>query len=277
MRILLTNDDSHRSPLLESAIRYLSKLGELEIVVPHHEQSWTGKSITRFKPVHIHSIELFGRKAHAVTGTPSDCVNAAIHNILDKKPDLIVSGINAGYNAGVGFIISSGTVGACLEGNLADIPAIALSQAFDPATRNRYIVDYMIAPELVARFDRQTQTVLDRVFSVLFAESNRGEVLSTPITWNVNFPFELTDPRVISYASMSKNRYGACFTEDKEAQSDGIRVLNHGRITQVVDPNPSTDSALIQKGVASITPINLWSMTGDGAPEIVDRVSSVFR
>jgi 5'-nucleotidase len=201
-------------------------------------------------------------------------VNAAIHNILKSKPDLIVSGINAGYNAGLGFIISSGTVGACFEGNLADIPAVALSQAFDPATRNRYIVDYMIAPELVERFDQQTRTVLDKVFSTIFSGANRQEVLSTPITWNINFPFELTDPKIVSCVPMSKNRYGACFAEDGDAESNGIRTLNHGRITQVVDPNAHTDSAVIQRGAASLTPINLWGLTGEEMPPVVGRVLS---
>jgi 5'-nucleotidase len=272
MKILLTNDDSHRSPLLESAARYLSSIGEVTIVVPHHEQSWTGKSITRFKPVHIHTLELFGRHAYAVTGTPSDCVNAAIHNILKVKPDLVVSGINAGYNAGLGFIISSGTVGACLEANLADVPAIALSQAFDPETRNRYISDYMIAPELIERFDRQTVRVLDKVFSILLSDTHKTEVLSAPVTWNINFPFELTDPKVLSCAPMSKSRYGACFTEDENSEMSDIRVLNHGRITQVVDPAPLTDSALLQRGIAALTPINLWALTGASAPPIVSKI-----
>ena len=272
MKILLTNDDSHRSPLLESAARYLSTIGEVTIVVPHHEQSWTGKSITRFKPVHIHTIELFGRHAYAVTGTPSDCVNVAIHNIVKAKPDLVVSGINAGFNAGLGFIISSGTVGACLEANLADIPAIALSQAFDPETRNRYIADYMIAPELIERFDRQTVRVLDKVFSVLFSDAHKNEVLSTPVTWNINFPFELTDPKTLSYAPMSKNRYGACFTEDANSEMSDTRVLTHGRITQVVDPSPHTDSALLQRGTAAFTPIDLWALTGATTPPIVSKV-----
>ena len=272
MKILLTNDDSHRSPLLDSVARYLRKLGELTIVVPHHEQSWTGKSMTRFKPVHIHTLELCGQQAYAVTGTPADCVNVALHNIVKEKPDLVVSGINAGYNAGLGFIVSSGTVGACFEANLADLPAVALSQVFDPATRDRYIADYMIAPELVERFDKQTNTVLDKFFGVLLSDAHKKDVLATPITWNVNFPFELTDSKVMCHAPMGKNRYGACFADDVTSEVDGHRILKQGRITQVVDSNPTTDSMVIKNGIASITPISIWSLTGEGMPAVADKI-----
>lgn len=272
MRILLTNDDSHRSPLLDSVARYLRKLGDLTIVVPHHEQSWTGKSMTRFKPVHIHTLELCGQEAFAVTGTPADCVNVALHNILPHKPDIVVSGINAGYNAGLGFIISSGTVGACFEANLADLPAIALSQVFDPATRERYIADYMIAPDLVTRFDTQTNVVLDKFLGVLLSDAHRSEVLAAPITWNVNFPFELTDPKTICHASMGKSRYGACFAEDVTSELDGQRILKQGRITQVVDANPATDSMVLKNGIASVTPISIWSLTGEEMPAITEKV-----
>jgi broad specificity polyphosphatase/5'/3'-nucleotidase SurE len=130
----------------------------------------------------------------------------------------------------------------------------------------------MIAPELVERFDRQTRIVLDKVFSTLFSEANRREVLSTPITWNINFPFELTDSQIVSYAPMSRNRYGACFTEDQDSESNGIRTLKHGRISQVVDPNPKTDSALISNGLATLTPINLWSLTEGERFPIIDKV-----
>ncbi len=136
MKILITNDDSHRSPLLQFAISYFSRFGDVSIVVPLHEQSWTGKCVTRFDPVHAQEVELFGRKAFTVSGRPADCVNVGVYNLLDQRPDLVVSGINAGFNMGIGFVLSSGTVGACLEANIADIPAIALSQSFDVATRD---------------------------------------------------------------------------------------------------------------------------------------------
>ncbi len=63
--------------------------------MPLQEQSWTGKCVTRFDPAHAQELELFGRKALTVSGRPADCVNLAVYNLLDEKPDLVVSGINA--------------------------------------------------------------------------------------------------------------------------------------------------------------------------------------
>ena len=127
-RILLTNDDSHDSPLFHFAIEALRKLGELHIAVPATEQSWKGKSMTRYGPLYAEKIAIHDYPAWSVTGTPADCVNLALYNLLDERPDIVVSGINIGKNVGLGFVFASGTVGACLEANIAGLPALALSQ-----------------------------------------------------------------------------------------------------------------------------------------------------
>jgi 5'-nucleotidase len=273
MKILITNDDSHRSPLLQLAISYFSRFGEVSVVVPLHEQSWTGKCVTRFDPVHVQEIELFGRKAFTVSGRPADCVNVGVYNLLDRKPDLVVSGINAGFNMGVGFVLSSGTVGACLEANLADIPAIALSQAFDVATRDEYVVDYMISEDRMAVFDRQITAILDKAIGVLFSDTHKGEVLSSPITWNINFPFELTAPEVVRYAPLGKGRYGRCFEED---MGGAIRTFRHHASEVVPDTSPIVDSTLVRDGTGTVSAIDLWSLTGEGSRDLVARVAAAL-
>ena len=82
MRILLTNDDSHDSPLFLMIIQMLQELGELTIVVPAQEQSWKGKSMTRFGELYVDRIDLHGTAAWSVSGTPADCVNLAIAKLL---------------------------------------------------------------------------------------------------------------------------------------------------------------------------------------------------
>lgn len=252
-------------------MEYFSQFGEISIVVPLHEQSWTAKCVTRFGPVHAQDIELFGRSAMTVSGRPADCVNLGIHNLLDHKPDLVVSGINAGFNMGIGFVLSSGTVGACLEANLAGVPAIALSQAFDVATRDEYIVDYLISETRMAKFERQIRTVLDRSMQVLFAEELKHHILKHPITWNINCPFDLIDPEVVRYAPLGKARYGRCF-EEEEGMTTGVRTFHHRAVEEVRDSNPLIDSALVRAGCATVTAINLWGLSGDEQPEVVDRV-----
>ena len=103
MRILLTNDDSHDSPLFHYTIEALSLIGDVDIVVPATEQSWKGKAMTRVGGLKVEDIDLFGTLGKSVTGTPADCVNLAIHNLLEHRPDVVVSGTNIGKNVGVGF------------------------------------------------------------------------------------------------------------------------------------------------------------------------------
>ena len=273
MRILITNDDSHRSPLLQLAISYFSRFGDVSIVVPLHEQSWTGKCVTRFDPIHAQEVELFGRKAFTVSGRPADCVNVGVYNLLDHKPDLVVSGINAGFNMGVGFVLSSGTVGACLEANLAGIPAVALSQAFDVATRDEYVIDYMISEARMAGFDRQITAILDKATGVLFSDANKAEVLSTPLTWNINFPFELTDPHLVRYAPLGKARYGRCF---EEVEGAPVRTFRHHASELVTDPDPRVDSCLLRGGSGTVSAIDLWSLSGEQPRDLVNRVTTAL-
>jgi 5'-nucleotidase len=273
MKIVITNDDSHRSPLLQFAISYFSRFGDVSIVVPLHEQSWTGKCLTRFDPIYAQEIELFGRKAFTVSGRPADCVNVGIYNLLDQKPDLVVSGINAGFNMGLGFVLSSGTVGACLEANLAGIPAIALSQVFDGATRDQYVVDYMISETRMAVFDRQIAAILDKAIGVLFSDALRTDVLNAPITWNINFPFDLTDPRLVRYATLGKARYGRCFVEEAGAP---VRTFRHHASELVPDNTPQVDSSLLQGGSGTVSAIDLWSLSGDPQRELVTRVAAAL-
>lgn len=261
MKILITNDDSHRSPLLELAVEHFSRLGDVSLVVPQHEQSWTGKSMTRFSALHVQQGELFGRPASFVSGTPADCVNLAICNLLDTKPDLVVSGINAGFNMGLGFVLSSGTVGACLEANLAGIPAIALSQAFDTATRNAYTSSYMIDAARMQIFREQAQKVFRVLDDRLLCPAQRAQALASPITWNINLPFDLTDPAVLRAAPLGKTRYGKVFEEQPALDGD-VRRFNHAQIERVLDHDPDCDSSLIVKGCATLSAINVWSLAG---------------
>ena len=138
MNILLTNDDGWDSPLLPFTADYLREMGDLTIALPQEEQSWTGKAMTRFGRLQVEERELCGITGYSISGRPADCMNLALHHLCPKLPDLIVSGINMGSNLGVSFIVSSGTVGACLEANIAGIPGIALSQCLQPETYKQW-------------------------------------------------------------------------------------------------------------------------------------------
>ena len=125
--ILLTNDDGVGARGLPSFAQALAGLGEVEVVVPDRERSWAGKATTRFEPIRVERVEVGGRVMHPTTGYPADCVQLGIHTLFDRRPDIVVSGINVGYNHGAAYLQSSGTVGAVLEGNIAGIPSVAFS------------------------------------------------------------------------------------------------------------------------------------------------------
>ncbi len=126
MRILLTNDDGIHAPgleLLEAVARKLSD--DVWVCAPAEEQSGAGHSLTLQHPVRLRE---HGHQRFSVTGTPTDAVNLALRKLFpDKRPDFVISGINAGENL-ADDITYSGTISAAMEGALAGIPAIALSQ-----------------------------------------------------------------------------------------------------------------------------------------------------
>src|SRR6185503_94683 len=122
-RILVTNDDGVHSEGIQVLADALKHLGEVVIVAPIQEASAIGHALTLRRPLRLETIR---PGVHAVDGTPTDCVNVAIAHVLLGKPDLIVSGINKGWNLG-DDVTYSGTVSGALEGALLGIPSIALS------------------------------------------------------------------------------------------------------------------------------------------------------
>ncbi len=123
IRILVTNDDGVRSEGIVALADALNPLGEVTIVAPLHEASAIGHALTRRRPLRL---ETFGERVFAVDGTPTDCVNIAITTVLQGKPDLVVSGINKGWNLG-DDITYSGTVSGAFEGALLGVASIAVS------------------------------------------------------------------------------------------------------------------------------------------------------
>lgn len=132
MYILVTNDDGIDSAGIHALVRAMRRLGEVVVVAPDRQQSAVGHALTvssplRATPFHRDG-EVFG---FAINGTPADCVKLGVSTLLDRRPDIVVSGINHGSNASVNAIYS-GTVSAATEGTLMGIPSMAVSHtSFD--------------------------------------------------------------------------------------------------------------------------------------------------
>lgn len=127
MRILVTNDDGYHAPGLEVLEQIAAQFSDdVWVCAPSEEQSGAGHSLTLNQPVRL---KQFGEKRFAVTGTPTDSVMMALREVMETPPDLILSGVNRGANLG-DDITYSGTVSAAIEGALAGIRSIALSQVY---------------------------------------------------------------------------------------------------------------------------------------------------
>ena len=217
--ILITNDDGVHSEGIRILSEVLAPLGSWTIVAPIQEASAIGHALTLRRPLRVDSI---APQIFAIDGTPTDCVNIAITHILKKKPDLIVSGINKGWNIG-DDVTYSGTVSGALEGALLGIPSIAVSTErvrdeceFGPAAR---------AAALVA------ETVLERglpKFTLLNVNVPRGRNKGFRVTVqarrnHVTVVSERTDPRHRAYywIEEGENHWEPHDRSDYQAVKDG--------------------------------------------------------
>jgi 5'-nucleotidase len=246
MRILVTNDDGIDAPGLVALAAAFQELGEVRVVVPDRERSWVGKAITRFDPVWVDRQERSGIEMTAVSGYPADAVQLGIHALDGPPPDLVVSGINLGYNHGAGFLMSSGTVGAAVEAWISGIPAVAISTG----TMGNWHAwrQQAEAPESAAdwkRLSRLTVHLLELVDEAgLFAYSD---------ALSINLPFQAdldTERRVTTIARVG---YDRLFT----VQDDGsYRHAYGGGITQI-DAVEGSDIDAAHDGAISITPLRM--------------------
>jgi len=135
--ILVTNDDGINSEGIRVLADAMSEIGEVFIVAPDRQRSAVGLSITLDQPLRV---ERLSDRKFSVNGTPSDCVQLAIHSLMETPPDLIISGINDGHNLGYD-IFCSGTVGGAMVGTMFGIPSIAVSIALSDEYQSEILYD----------------------------------------------------------------------------------------------------------------------------------------
>lgn len=167
--ILVTNDDGITAPGIRALIKVMNTLGEVYVVAPDAPQSGMGHAITLNDTLYCNKIVIeknAPQEEYSCSGTPADCVKIAVNQILDRKPDLCVSGINHGSNSSIN-VIYSGTMSAAVEAGTQGIPSIGFS-----------LLDY----SLEANFDPCLDAVKEIASSCLKNGLPKGVVL------NVNFP-----------------------------------------------------------------------------------------
>ena len=190
MRLLVSNDDGIRSPFLHALTGALRSAGhEVFVVAPLREQSWTGASKCRHRPVASAIADHgLGVPTWTVDGTPADCVNIALAHLLPGGPasfDGVVSGINFGLNTTLGFISASGTIAAAWEGALHGLPAMACSQDLDYDEWHTLTASHSLEglPDTRATIEASA-THAARLAGELFPATGRGKF----VVHNLNFP-----------------------------------------------------------------------------------------
>lgn len=231
IKILVSNDDGVHSKGIHILAEYLRDLGEVYIVAPDRERTAAGHSLTLHKPLRIEAI---GERIFSLNGTPTDCINLGVNNIIGEKPDLIVSGINKGANLG-DDITYSGTVSAAMEGTILGIPSFAISQVGDSDFQFSVAAEFAIyLAKLIIRDGLPKDTLLN----VNVPNLSMSEIKGVRMTllgkriYDQNTIIEKIDPRGKKYYWIGSNRVK--WEERKD-----------------------TDNIAIEEDMISVTPIHL--------------------
>jgi len=240
VHILLTNDDGITSRGLFEAKQALERHGSVSVIAPDSNRSGSARSITIDRPLTVAEVELRdGSTGFATDGTPVDCVRFGELGLVGERPDLIVSGINYGYNLG-DDVTYSGTVAAAFEGILLGIQGIAISQGAPTASGSdfRRHEDYDFGP--AADF------LAELVGRVIEHGLPAGTVL------NVNVP---SQPHGVAVGRLGKRIYAD--TLEQQADAAGHRRYRIYGDEPSYHDEPGTDFRAIAEGKIAITPIHL--------------------
>ena len=226
-RILVTNDDGVRSDGIHALAAALLPLGEVIIVAPHIEASAIGHALTLRRPLRM---EFVNEHVYEVDGTPTDCVNIAVSQIYKGLPDLVVSGINKGYNLG-DDVTYSGTVAGAMEAALLGIASIAVSLERTQGT-------YDFAPAAAAAAS-VAETVL-----------RRG--LPSRTFLNVNVPGGA--PRGLRATFQAKRNHVTVVSERLDPRNRPYYWIEEGE--NEWEPHDRSDYQAVKDGFVSVTPLH---------------------
>jgi 5'-nucleotidase len=211
MHILLTNDDSYDSPLFHILYDILIGLGhKLTCIIPATEQSWTGKSMTRLGRLTVNEREELGRSFTTFSGTPADCINFGLHNYCEEKPDIVFSGINLGYNASLGFVFSSGTIGGALEAYLAGFPAISFSQKLTQEDYKYWNNNRNFPQDTKEKYTDIITKVINKITAKMVSIQKNKEL------WSVEIPDHLDSNWELRITKPSLQHYGSTFAKAED-------------------------------------------------------------
>lgn len=233
--ILVSNDDGIHAKGVHELVRSLNAIGDVVCVCPESPQSGMGMALTVNSPLRVKRIEDFeGIPMYKVNGTPVDCVKMAVDHILERKPDIVVSGINHGSNAAIN-VVYSGTMGAAFEGCAYGIPSIGFS-----LTSHDENADFSACLPVV---DKLVKQVLERG-------------LPEGVCLNVNMPAHVNEYKEMRVVKGCKGRWNDRYEEYFDPARRPFYWLAGNFVNEEPD-NEDTDEWCLSHGIVSIVPVLL--------------------
>lgn len=242
MRILVCNDDSVHAHGIHALVKALHRLGEVITVAPLEEKSTTGHSLTLHKPLRILKMS---ENMYGVSGSPADCIHIGVSEIFkNKKPDLVVSGINRGANLGQD-VYYSGTVSAAREAAMMGIPSFAVSLAIDFKRP---------PPEKDQNYEAAAKTA---VKVIQFFQKNKKDLVVPPQTIiNINVPdLPYKKLKGITFARQGFRHYSSKILKRRDHR--GRDYFWVGGEYLGFRKEVGTDCDVVNSGYAAITPLTL--------------------
>lgn len=233
--ILVSNDDGISAKGVHELIKSLQSLGEVVCVCPENPQSGMGMALTVNSPLRVKKLEDYhGAAMYKVSGTPVDCIKMAVDNLLPRKPDIVVSGINHGSNAAIN-VVYSGTMGAAFEGCAYGIPSIGFS-----LTSHDEDADF--SPCL---------PVVDKLVKLVMENG-----LPEGVCLNVNMPSGVKEYKEMRVVRGCKGRWNDRYEEYKDPAHRPFYWLA-GNFVNEEPEDPDTDEWCLAQGIVSIVPVLL--------------------
>ena len=256
--ILVSNDDGPASPGLRSLIRQLSKIDEVTFAIPEGPRSGSSMSLTFHKPLRIRNTEIEGVKGLICSGSPADAIVVA-HITLDKKPDLVATGINLGDNTGLQDIYSSGTVAGALQAAILGYKAIAFSK--------RISDEYILYPYVsLDEFEKPAEVASKIAKFVL----ERGLPSNSQLL-NVNFPIKVTEKTKARITSISPIKYDHYLDKRLDPRGREYYWLWGKRLGKY--PEGSDAQAVFELEEISVTPMRIDL----SVPELLQQDASWYK
>ena len=249
MHFLISNDDGIDARGIQVLADCLRPRGKVTIVAPDQNRSGASNSLTLDSPVRIREI---GESCFRVTGTPSDCVHIALTGLLERDPDIVVSGINSGANLG-DDVIYSGTVAAAMEGRFLGLPAIAVSLVFSERPEH-----YETAATAVA----------------LLVERLRMDPLPADTILNINVP-DLPWDQIKGFEVTRLGHRHRAEPVIRMMDPRGRPMYWIGPAGPGQDAGPGTDFDAVGRGFISITPIHVDLTRYQALEQVAGWVSEI--